>query len=164
MNLCETIKRIILILAIIVGIAVYAAFTAAEIAAVTYLFPALIALGAAGILTLLLAAAIGGCGCERLRSAFCCAGVYAAVGGAGTVLAALITALIGADSAVAYRVGTAVAFALLTLMLGGIVGLLTKYMGCANSCRCTCNDDNASETALDSSEADCSSYRRIYGR
>lgn len=135
MNCAEKIKKLVLLAAVVVGIAVYAAFTVPVISELALLFPALIAAGAAGLLTLLLSGAFV-CGCRSAKKAFCRAGLLAAAGGAGTVLAALITALIGPGFAVLFRIGTAVSFALLTLLLGGIVAFLADFMNCRCGCDC----------------------------
>lgn len=142
-NASERIKNLILLAAVIVGIAVFAAFTATEIAAVTYLFPLLAAVGALGLFTILIASVLA-CGCRKFRNVFCGAGLLAAFGSGGTLLAALITALIGAANATAFRIGTAITFALLTLLIGGVIGLVADYLGCVkdrSDYSCCCDSD-----------------------
>lgn len=154
----ETLQKLILLAAVAVGIAVYALFSAAEIAALTALFPILAAVNALGLFGVLTASALG-CGCND-NGAFCTSGILAVLGGAGGVIAALLTALAGADAGTAFRVGTAISFALTTLLLGGIAGLVADSNGCV-SCGCSCGSDDG---CGDSDAADRSFSRGAYYR
>ncbi len=147
MNCGNKTQKLALLAAVVAGILTYAFFEATEISAVAgTLFPAILIIGLVGLVTLLLAAARA-CECDGLRSCFCANGITAALGGAGAILATIFTLLVGADTAAVYRVGTAIAVGLLTLLLGGIIGLLADYFGCV-SCSCSCPCDNA-EAASD---------------
>ena len=150
-NSSERIQRFILLAAIVVGVAVYALFTATEIGALTILFPILVAVSAVGLFVLLIASALS-CRCNDSK-AFCGTGLLAAFGGGGAIIASLLTAIAGTAADTGFRIGTAVSFALVTLLLGGIIGLIAESNDCVSCrCRCSCYDDDND----DDDDGDCS--------
>ena len=153
-NSSERIQRLILLAAIIVGVAVYALFTATEIGALTILFPILAAISAVGLFVLLIASALS-CRC-RDNEAFCGPGLLAAFGGGGAIIASLLTAIAGTAADTGFRIGTAVTFALVTLLLGGIIGLIAESNNCVSGrCSCSCRDDGNDDDCYED-DGDCS--------
>ncbi len=154
----EKFAKLAFLAAVIIGILTYALFTAVEISEATLLFPALIALGGGGLAALLLTAAIG-CGCHGVRDAFCGVGIYAALGGGGAVIAALLTAITGPAADVLFRVGAAISLALITLMLGGIIGFIADLMSCSCGCEERCGRNDCGDSGGSYYDGDCGKRR-----
>lgn len=162
MNRCsERLQRFLLLLAIIVGILTYIIVSGADDANVNLVMLLVGILGAAGAARILGASA-SSCGCND-RRAFCSTGILAAIGGAGSSIAALLTLIIDEEGDVLYFIGAAVALALFTLLLGSIIGLIAESnncLSCRRRCPCACDDDYDD----DDDDDDCPDRGRYYRR
>ncbi|MCH5188277.1 MAG: hypothetical protein J1F63_07710 [Oscillospiraceae bacterium] len=160
MNRCsELFQRLLLLLAIVVGIVSYIILSGADDANINLAMLLISILGAAGTARILNASALQ-CNCPDRRS-FCGTGLLAAIGGAGASLAAFFTLVIDEDAGTAYFIGAAVSFALFTLLLGGMIVLIAdsnNCLTCRRRCPCSCDDDDD----IDDDDDDCRGryYRR----
>lgn len=133
---------IIPVIALIVGVVIYALFATGvlttELAAPYFLTTA--SIGAVSLSALVIAGLS-----ERSRgkteSVFCNCGLIALTGAVGTTIISLITAALSAATGIAAFVLAAVLFFFITLLLGGIACMIYSYNNCGRDCCCTCEHD-----------------------